>query len=73
MLHFSPVSVSVGGKLGTGFMLAGGEEILHGGGINFTLSQPGMVSAGLAPRLLGQSPKCGQWVGGWGELGRQLC
>lgn len=45
MLPFSPGSVSAGGELGAGFTLEGGEEVLHGGGINFTLSQPGMVIA----------------------------
>lgn len=74
MQHFNPVSVSVGGELGTGFMLEGGEEVLHRGGINSTLSQPGMVTTGLAPRLL---CLCGTWPvvpkGRWLEgAGRQL-
>lgn len=80
MLPFSPGFVSAGGELGAGFTLEGGEEVLHGGGINFTLSQPGMVIAwrqgcgvSVGPGLFCQSPSCGQWVGGWRELGRQLC
>lgn len=54
MLHFSPVSA--GGKLG--LHVGGGEEVLHWGGSNFTLSPPGMVTTGLAPRLV---CLCGAW------------
>lgn len=62
MLPFSPGSVRAGGELGAGFTLEGGEEVLHGGGINFTLSQPGMVIA--------WRQGCGVSVGAWPVLSK---